>query len=131
MVPEETRRLIESEFQRGVRLFNAGQFFECHEVLEEVWRPARGEERLFLQAVIHLAVGFYHHQRSNQTGAKRQLLKGLKKLAGYLPQYRGIDTDRLWREANDVLATISGGRQVAVFPVLWKAIPNVSYEGSE
>ncbi|HYM10014.1 MAG TPA: DUF309 domain-containing protein, partial [Bryobacterales bacterium] len=53
---------------RGIALFNGRQFFECHEALEEIWMPARGPKRLFLQALIHFAVGFYHHQRSNREG---------------------------------------------------------------
>ena len=35
--------------RRGIQLFNDGEFFECHEVLEEAWTPERGPRRLFLQ----------------------------------------------------------------------------------
>jgi len=42
---------------RGIELFNDAKFFECHEVLEEAWTPERGPRRLFLQALIHVAVG--------------------------------------------------------------------------
>ncbi|MGH9659002.1 MAG: DUF309 domain-containing protein [Bryobacteraceae bacterium] len=85
-------------FERGVRLFNAHQFFECHEVWEELWRPSRPPERLFLQSLIHLAVAFYHHQQGNRDGRERQLVKGLRKLAGYLPRFGRVDTARLYRE---------------------------------
>ena len=27
-----------AKFQHGIKLFNAGSFFEAHEVLEDVWR---------------------------------------------------------------------------------------------
>ena len=87
--------------ERGIRLFNNREFFECHEVLEEEWTPERGARRLFLQSLIHMAVGLYHAERGNPTGAIRQLRKGLRKLAGYLPSCEGIDTLRLhtmrWR----------------------------------
>jgi predicted metal-dependent hydrolase len=105
--------LLEEElFQRGVRLFNHGEFFECHEVLEDLWRPLRGPRRLFLQAVIHLAVGLYHHQRQNSAGADRQLRKGLKKLAGYLPEYEGVDTLALYEAGAMVLERIREGGSV-------------------
>ena len=42
-------------FEQGIELFNRQEFFECHEVLEAVWTPARGPERLFLQGLIHFA----------------------------------------------------------------------------
>jgi len=109
MVPEAAR-------QRGIELFNAQEFYECHEVLEDVWRPTQGEERFFLQALIHFAVGFYHHQRGNQAGAERQLRKGLRKFAGYLPVFQGIETARLYTEVRHALEAISAGGRIQDFP---------------
>lgn len=106
-------------FPQGVELFNRREFFDCHEVLEEIWTPARGPERLFLQALIHFAVGFYHHQRRNQAGAERQLRKGLKKIAGYLPEFWGVDTEKLGQEVSQRLEVISSGRQVRDFPRIY------------
>lgn len=114
MVPAEARGLTwNPEFRRGVELFNAGEFYECHEVLEDVWRPSSGEERLFLQAVIHVAVGLYHHEQGNPIGAELQLRKALSKLAGYLPVYRGIDTARLYRDGQTALDAVLTGGAVA------------------
>ena len=111
-------RKLEDEplLHRGVELFNSGEFFECHEVLEELWGPRRGGDRLFLQAVIHLAVGFYHHQQGNRDGAERQLSKGLRKLAGYLPRYAGIDTGKLHREAQRYFESLANGIPSDRFP---------------
>jgi uncharacterized protein len=81
--------------QDGIQLFNNGRFFECHEVLEAEWTLQHGPRRLFLQSLIHVAVGLYHAQRNNSVGATRQLRKGLRKLAAYLPSCEGIDTERL------------------------------------
>ena len=102
--------------ERGIALFNHGEYFECHEVLEEAWTPERGERRLFLQSLIHMAVGFYHSQRGNPAGAMRQLRKGLRKLGGYLPACERIDTARLERDVRLVLEKIEGGVPVSVFP---------------
>lgn len=102
--------------ESGIRLFNSRHFFECHEVLEEEWTPERGPRRLFLQALIHLAVAFYHEQRGNPVGAVRQLRKGLRKLAPYLPVCDGIDTERLHREALAALDRIESGTPAMVPP---------------
>ena len=103
----------EDLLRHGIELFNRQAFFECHEVLEELWKPTHGPRRLFLQSVIHLAVAFYHHQQRNDAGAKRQLRKGLKKLAGYLPEHEGINTANLYRDA---LAFLEGGATAEEFP---------------
>ena len=97
----------------GISLFNAGEFFRCHEVLEEAWTGERGPRRMFLQALIHFAVGFYHCQKGNRLGAGRQLRKGLKKLAACLPSCEGIDTARLSREVLVVVDEIDAGAAAA------------------
>jgi predicted metal-dependent hydrolase len=104
---------------RGIHLFNAGEYFECHEVLEEVWTPERGARRIFLQALIHVAVGFYHSSRGNSAGATRQLRKALRKLAASLPWAEGIDTDRLDREVRAVLARLEAGEVVEKYPLMY------------
>lgn len=107
---------VNSPLQHGVDLFNRCAFFECHEALEEIWMPERGPRRLFLQSLIHIAVGFYHHQRGNPPGAQRQLRKGLKKLAGYLPEFDGVCTEPLYRQALECLALIRAGETIREFP---------------
>ncbi len=110
-------------FRRGIELFNRREFFECHEVLEEIWTPSRGPERLFLQALIHFAVGFYHHQRGNQAGAERQLRKGLKKMEGCLPEFEGVATRKLQVEIKRRLKTIERGGRVRSYPEIETARP--------
>jgi uncharacterized protein len=108
--------LSNDRYLRGIRLYNAQQFYECHEVLEDLWRPLKGPQRLFLQGLIHLAVGFYHHQQNNPAGAERQLHKGLRKLAGYLPHLEGVDTAALYREAQACLERIRAREKLEGFP---------------
>lgn len=100
---------MEDRVDAGIRLFNEGHYFECHEVLEEVWTPERGPRRLFLQSLIHFAVGLYHAERGNPVGAQRQFRKGLRKLAGYLPAREEIDTGRLHKDASEILMHIEAG----------------------
>jgi|SRR5215471_670927 predicted metal-dependent hydrolase len=98
-----------SMLHRGIELFNQAEFFECHEVLEVEWTPERGPRRLFLQSLIHMAVGWYHVECGNRLGAERQFRKGLRKLAAYLPVCEGVDTARLHREATKALAHVECG----------------------
>jgi len=107
---------MQDRFHEGIRLFNRGEFFECHEVLEEVWTAEHGPRRLFLQSLIHIAVGFYHHGRGNPAGAVRQLRKALRKLGVYLPECEGVDTARLYKEAEAALRQIESGSDVAAYP---------------
>ena len=108
----ETLRLAgQPLYHRGVQLYRTGHFFECHEVLEELWTPMCGPHRLFLQSLIHFAVAFYHQQRENPLGAERQLRKALRKIEGYLPAYEGLDTATLYREGQACLERIRAGER--------------------
>ena len=109
--------------RQGIELFNRGEVYDCHEVLEEVWTPTKQPERWFLQSLIHFAVGFYHHQRDNKIGAVRQLAKGLRKIQGYLPQWGGVRTAAIEQEARRCLGVIEAGGRVDVFPQIEQFAP--------
>jgi hypothetical protein len=72
--------------ESAIALFNRRAFFECHEVLEDLWRPLPpGPEKQGLQGILQIAVGLLHVQRGNFTGARNLLQSGLEKLAPLLP----------------------------------------------
>ena len=107
---------MDKQLQHGIRLFNDEEFFQCHEILEEAWTAEAPPRRLFLQALIHFAVGLYHCQRGNPVGASRQLRKGLKKLDAYMPSCERIDTGRLYRDALAALERIDAGIPLSAYP---------------
>ena len=45
-------------YTKGVWLFNARHFFECHEILEHLWLESIGTPKTFYQTLIHAAVCF-------------------------------------------------------------------------
>jgi hypothetical protein len=77
------------------RLWSEERFYDCHEVLEELWRQTAGAERLFYNGLIHCAVAIYQHRRGNQTGAARQLVRARIKLARFAPFHGGVDIEAL------------------------------------
>ena len=80
---------------KGIKLFNAGNYFEAHEVWEDLWRQTEDPLRKFYQGLIQAAVGLYHLQRGNTIGARGQLTKSLRKLEEYPPKYCGINNSGL------------------------------------
>ena len=66
----------------AARLYEAELFFEVHEVLEPLWRDARGSERDALQGLIQIAVGYQHLANGNLAGARALLTDGATLIAG-------------------------------------------------
>ena len=94
----------EAELRRGVALFNAGLYFECHELLEGVWRATPGPERAFYHGIVQAAAAFYHYEKRNFHGARTLLTKGLQKLEGFPDHYRGVDLGAFRRTLRPWLA---------------------------
>jgi hypothetical protein len=79
------------DYRRGLALFNQGEFFDAHEVLEDVWRPAPEAERKFLQGLIQVAVGLHHHSRGNLVGCRSLLARAHRNLSLYPAEHQGVD----------------------------------------
>jgi predicted metal-dependent hydrolase len=86
---------LETALVQAALLFNAGLFFEVHEVLEAVWHRLRGEPRDFVQGLIQVAVALHHIERGNRAGARTLFAAGRAKLAPHVPSYRGVAVGEL------------------------------------
>lgn len=78
-------------YRDGLRLFNEEDFFECHEVFEELWSESQGEQKRFLQGLIQAAVALFHFGNENFGGAKKLYISATQKLDPIGQQYMGID----------------------------------------
>ncbi|MGK0367564.1 MAG: hypothetical protein ACI9QD_000701 [Thermoproteota archaeon] len=64
----------------GIKCYNDCQFWECHEVLEDVWiEDAHDLARNVYWAVIQVAAALYHYENKNLVGAKSLLKKSREK----------------------------------------------------
>lgn len=88
----------------GVTLFNAGQWYEAHEVWEEAWRRESGPRRALLQGLILVAAGWIQRTRGRSEGARVLFTRALERLEPLPAMYEGVDVGvllpqvRHWRE---------------------------------
>jgi len=85
----------DSRIDEGISLFNAGEFFACHDVLEDFWGELTGPEKPFFQGLIQAAVALYHFEEGNLGGARRMAVSCCMYLRPFVPSCGGIDVDRL------------------------------------
>ena len=107
----------------GIALFNQGRFFDAHEALEDVWRPARGPRRRFLQALIQVAAALHHHSRGNLVGARSLLARGGNTLARYPAVYAGLKVAELCASVEAWRAALAAGSATPPLPRLKFARP--------
>ena len=80
---------------RAVDEFNRGEWFECHETLEELWAGEKGELRDFYQGMLQLAVALHHWRNGNLKGALILLQGGCDLLSRVAPVCQGVDVAAL------------------------------------
>lgn len=85
----------DEKFQRGLAHFNAQEFFEAHEVWEEIWLVEAEPEKTFLQGLIQIAAAFHHYCRGNPQGAESLLASGIVKLTRFPEHHRSLNISEL------------------------------------
>ncbi|MFG1493874.1 DUF309 domain-containing protein [Halobacteriovorax sp. GFR7] len=67
--------------QEGLNLFNTGHYWMCHEVVEDLWMDAMGDNARYVYwVVIQLATALYHHEDDNLNGATGMVNKAKGKI---------------------------------------------------
>ncbi|MFQ5837797.1 MAG: DUF309 domain-containing protein [Thermoplasmata archaeon] len=90
--PNHSNRLHRALVE-GVNLYNGGNFFECHEVLEQVWLEVKEDDKMFLQGIIKIAAAFHHFRKGTFRGMLDLLIAGKGTLEGFEPCYRGVELE--------------------------------------
>ena len=99
---------VDARFIKGLELFKRREFFECHEVIEDLWleTPESDSNRDLYKGVIQAAAAIYQFERGILSGARGLQRTALLYLEKYRPQALGLDVDNLIRELNARLANL-------------------------
>jgi hypothetical protein len=92
----------------GVLLFNAGDFFEAHEVWEDLWSESHGAEHCFYQGLIQAAVGLCHFHNGNLAGAVKLYRSSRDYMSGCGSPFLGLDVEAFWRSMEECFRPLLG-----------------------
>lgn len=81
------------QYYQFIDKFNEGEFYECHDLLEEIWMEDKSNK--FLQGLLQLAVGLYHFECGNIKGARWMFSNSRKYLTRYSPVHWDMDVSRV------------------------------------
>ena len=95
-----------ASYEQFFPLFNAGEYFEAHDVLEHLWRGCRDSNAIFYKGLIQIAGGFVHLHRQflrpdhpkdgkRLRPACRLLALGISNISGFGPHHMGLDVNKL------------------------------------
>jgi predicted metal-dependent hydrolase len=109
----------------GIDLFNAGEFFECHEVLEDIWKAETDSVRYLYQGILQIGVGLHHLRNGNYRGATLLLTDGIQKTSWFVPACMSIRTDLLVAQSQQCLDLLErlGRERLGEFD--WRLTPRI------
>jgi len=114
MQPFDSEQAV--DFARGVSLFNARQWFDAHEVWEDLWRDDFGDRKRFLQGMIQAAVLLEHLRRGNPRGARSLHHTCPQKFEGLRCPTLGIDWRQLLADLSKIMTPVLSLPDEAFFP---------------
>jgi len=85
-------------YLEGIDFFNQCEFFEAHEVWEDLWKDYSGPSRKFYQGLIQVAVCLHHFGNGNLRGARKLYHSSRDYLDPYRPLHEGLNLDKLFAE---------------------------------
>lgn len=108
---DHARHLVEEKMGKeealddAVFYFNSERFWECHEVLEGVWKVTYEGEKDLVQGIILVAAAFVHHQKDEDGICISIMGRAMEKLASSTGTYHGIDVDRFKKTVSGIIST--------------------------
>src|SRR5690349_24097122 len=114
-------------YLQGIEHFNACDFYESHEVWEELWTDYHGPSRKFYQGLIQAAVALHHFGNGNIRGARKLYYSSRTYLEPYRPWHMGLDLEQFLAEFEqcytEVIASQEEFPQIDIVPDL---IPQIT-----
>jgi predicted metal-dependent hydrolase len=104
----------QAALKKGIQEFNDGDYFECHETLEDVWMIEVGPDRPFYQGLLQLSVGCFHLLNRNYVGAESQWSKAHAKLQAFGDEHLGVELKSLIEQilcCQEMLAMVQRGQR--------------------
>lgn len=101
----------DARFLKGLELFNEGEYYECHEVIEDLWleTPPMDRWRDLYKGVIQAAAAVYQFKRGIHSGAIGLYRSSVIYLEKYAPTSLGLDVRALVDDLHAYFAALDAG----------------------
>jgi len=117
LLSEEQSLMADPRFGDAVRLFNAGEWYACHDGFEELWHETQAPCRKVLQGILQIAVAHLHLERGNRRGATVLLGEGLGRLQAAGDECFGLDLTLLRQRSRDRLLALQQEQDPDALPL--------------
>jgi predicted metal-dependent hydrolase len=95
----------EEALKRAKQYFNDEKYWECHEVLESVWKKTHEGEKDLVQGIILVAAALVHYQKNENDICLSIMRRAMEKLSSSSRVYHDIDMDKFRKTTQDMISS--------------------------
>ena len=118
---------VDERFKEGIELFNEEKFYECHEIIEDLWLETNDEYKDFYKGVIQAAVALHHLKRGNLNGAQHLFRTSTRYLTKYKPHALGLNVEKLIDDMKTCFVKLGSLKSKEKYSVDQKLIPKLEW----
>ena len=113
-------------FLEGVNKFNNGEYYDAHEICEELWSEYVLKDSLFIQGLIQVSVAYFHITNLNLRGSKSLFSKSLPKLKKFSSNHRNFNVKQFIIDIEKSKENVISIEKSKDFN--WKLAPKINIE---
>ena len=95
----------EEALKRAKQYFNDERYWECHEVLEGVWKKTHEGEKDLVQGIILVAAALVHYQKNENEICLSIMRRAMEKLSSASGMYHDIDMDQFRKTTEKIISS--------------------------
>jgi predicted metal-dependent hydrolase len=95
----------EDALKKAKQYFNDERYWECHEVLEGVWKKTHEGEKELVQGIILVAAALVHYQKYENEICLSIMTRAMEKLSNASGQYYDFDMDMFRKMVEKIIST--------------------------
>jgi len=103
--------------------FNEREYYECHDLLEEIWLPNR--QNRFLQGLLQVAVAIYHFENGNIYGSRALFQSAYQYLQPYRPFFWDLDLEPVMQFIDQALQVLPNEKRITLDEVKQISFPTI------
>jgi len=95
----------EEALKRAKQYFNDEKYWECHEVLEGVWKKTHEGEKDLVQGIILVAAALVHYQKNENDICLSIMKRAMEKLSSSSGIYHDVDMDKFRKTTEEMISS--------------------------
>lgn len=113
--------------RQGIELFNTGQYYQCHDALEEAWKLDETAGRDLYRSILQVGIALYQIEQENYRGAVKMLLRVRQWLEPLPDVCRCVNVAKLRQNTQTIHTELTNLGEEKIGEFNWDIVEPIEY----